>query len=152
MKKNFKTILFCLFLGVTLHGQEDKQIIIDLLATETKAWADADYETWKASWVHSPMTQMSYTQPGSSKIMEGWDAIHKFFKPYFDSGEKRALTSKMEDIKIDIGGDLAFVSFREVESYLGFSTNKKKSIRVVKKTADGWKILASNVLFENALD
>lgn len=152
MKKTLQVFLFLVCVCTSLYSQSEKQVIIDMLAAEAKAWAEADYETWQNSWVHSPTTQMSFTQPGSNKIMEGWEEIHHFFKGYFERGVARNMTAKMEDIKIEIGADLAFVSFTEVESYnFGLNTTRKKSMRVVKKTPAGWKILASNVLFESEL-
>jgi len=37
MKKNLKTIIFFLLLAGSLYSQGEKQVIIDLLATEAKA-------------------------------------------------------------------------------------------------------------------
>lgn len=151
MKLICSTLFLTILFSITLSAQDEKKAIIKMLETETEAWANVDYEKWASCWVHSDIAQLATTQPNATFLIEGWEQIDDYFRSFFETGVKLEINFLKEEIKIDLGKDMAYVSFIEKEKFKSNFSITMRQTRVVKKTKEGWKILASNVIFESEI-
>ena len=104
-----------------------------MLEAETEAWSNVDYEKWASCWVHSDIAQLATTQPNATILIEGWQQIDDYFRSFFDTGVKLEMNFLKQEIKIDLGTDMAFVSFIEKEKFKSNFSNTMRQTRVVKK-------------------
>lgn len=133
MKLICNTLFLAILFSITLSAQDEKKAIIKMLEAETEAWSNVDYEKWASCWVHSDIAQLATTQPNATILIEGWQQIDDYFRSFFDTGVKLEMNFLKQEIKIDLGTDMAFVSFIEKEKFKSNFSNTMRQTRVVKK-------------------
>ena len=151
MKNTVGTILLCVLLVFSVEAQKvsETDAIKAVIENETKAFFATDYDTWMASWLHTPYASWSFADSTGISQFEGWNAIEIGFTDYF-------LTSKPSNVKIDrkwlevrIYGNGAFARFKQRVITDGIPGKEQTEIRILEKDKNAWKIVLVGVLQKN---
>lgn len=147
MKIHFFLLSFFL-INSTISAQTDKDLM-NILKKETESVANLDFEAWKSYWCHTENAYFSYADPNGMVYLTGWDTIEKTLKAIFESRKKVDINLRRENVKIERQEQMAFITFDQYDNLDGAETHKAES-RVMKKTADGWKILSVELVGVNS--
>lgn len=139
------------FVLVALAVQaQDKDNIIAVIKKETNAYHKADYDTWQSCWLHSPHSYFSYASPDDHIYQSGWKAIDEAYRDQFSNPRPVSHQPHKKDFNITMSGDMAFVTFDQVNEFETGQRDINKESRVMKKTDEGWKIMSLQLVNHSA--
>lgn len=147
MKIHFFLLSFFL-INSAISAQTDEDLM-NILKKETESVANLDFEAWKSFWCHTENAYFSYADPNGMVYLTGWDTIEKTLKSIFESRKKIDINLRRENVKIERQDQMAFITFDQYDNLGGAEMHKAES-RVMIKTADGWKILSTELVGVNS--
>ena len=117
----------------------EKQAILNVLNSETKAAFNRDYDSWKEYWIHEDYVTKTYMNFADSSLTEtlGWNEINQFVKTYIEEHPEPApLPSMIDNIALRLYENGAWVSYEQHDPSFGF----KRENRLMEKVNGSWKI------------
>lgn len=117
----------------------DRERIRVLILDETRFFLQRDFQRWAECWLHDESASILECRPAFAEEITGWKTISEYMRGLLSEGTTE-LGEHVEktDFVFHIGGDLAFVSFKE---------NGNSSTRLLRRTAAGWKICHVGVVY-----
>ncbi len=123
--------------------------ILAVIRAETACYFRKDHEGWAACWVHSPQAVRCVSFPdGGVFRLFGWDDIaQEMRRSMIKSPDPNASAGAvaLEDIRIEVGQDMAWVTNMQTAPVTGDSFDVPGSefqMRVLRRIAGAWKILS----------
>ena len=139
-------LLPALFLAQALPAQSNEDLL-NILKTETDAFANADFETWKSYWCQTENDYFSYTEQNNVFVVKGWPDMEQTFKAAFQGRKKYDMSFRRENVKMEREGKLVFITFDQYDKLNDAAGEVHKTeTRVMKKTKNGWKSLSTEVV------
>lgn len=121
---------------------EDRAAIVEVIRAETQAFADMDFDTWSAQWLHDERTQSVCMSPTIGlSIISGWPAIAQGTREAFDEGCHCDMARfRQENHRITFDDDMAWVVFDGwAENHEGVSWTTFET-RILERVRGRWTI------------
>lgn len=140
----------------TIDKQDDSTAIMQLIAYESTAFWNKDFEAWAQCWLHTPYVRMIGWWPrGGITVIEGWDMLSSRIKTTMASNPEPNLTAanvQRENVNLRISPDMAWVTFDQYGQDTGDlemdMPGLSRETRILEKKNGEWKIVFINWLLE----
>ncbi len=118
--------LLCLFSMTSLFAQSaDEAAIREVIEKESEAIAQRDFTAWKSCWHQDENNSLVLVHAGWN--LQSWDTIQKQIKTFFENSPAVAGSEiTLDQFRINIQGDRAFVQYEETETNPWTFSNGKK--------------------------
>jgi Domain of unknown function (DUF4440) len=134
--------LFSLTAFVPSATPEDDAAIKAVIAAETQAFFDRDFNAWANCWLQSAHDSQAWNnRDGSVFYNVGWDKVGAGAKAWIESNPKpaKAPVISRDQWNIHVSGDMASVSFQQTFSD-GKETGTSWEFRTMGRKGGQWKI------------
>jgi hypothetical protein len=129
--------------------QQDTAAIMRVIAGESAAFWNKDYEAWARHWVHSPTIRlMGWWPAGGVAVVEGWAALSTQIQGLMAANptpNPTATNVRRERINLRLRGDTAWVTFDQYGSDTGDARmdmpGLSRETRILERHAGEWKIV-----------
>ena len=148
------SLLFCSSHLTTHDTNGEEELIMDLIARESKAFWDKDFEAYADCWAHTEYVRtMGWWQEGGVTVVEGWtDRGNRTEKHMKENPDPNPQNPVRKNINIRVGEDMAWVTFNQY----GRDTNDptfdmpglSRETRILEKIEGTWKIVYVGWLLE----
>jgi hypothetical protein len=139
-------VLFILLGSISAFAQQkQEQEIKGLLRQESDYFYNRDFKGWSSCYLNSPQTYWSCIEKGDVVLEAiGWKAIDKFVGDYIAANpDKVKITIKNENFQFRKMGNAYWVTYDETQ-ITEAETKKLRSIRIVERVGNSWKIVYMN--------
>jgi len=134
----------------------DAVAIMEVIASESIAFWDKDFEAWSRCWVHEPYVRvMGWWARGGVTIMKGWETISSRMKDVMTENPEPNPTAshvRRENVNLRVDGNTAWVTFDQYGQDTGDLQMDMPGLshetRVLEKQDGEWKIVYVNWLLE----
>lgn len=134
----------------------DTKAIMGVIAAESIAFWDKDFEAWSNCWLHEPYIRfMGWWARGGITVIKGWDTLSTRMRELMsESPEANPTASKVrrENISLRIDATTAWVTFDQFGEATGDLQMDMPGLshetRILEKHNDEWKIVYVNWLLE----
>jgi hypothetical protein len=134
----------------------DASAIMDVIAAESVAFWDKDFEAWSRCWVHEPYVRvLGWWARGGVTVMKGWEAISERMKEVMTENPQPNPTAarvRRENINLRIDGNTAWVTFDQFGEDTGDVQMDMPGLshetRFLEKQDGEWRIVYVNWLLE----
>ena len=138
------------------YQQKEKEEILSVIAGESAAFWNKDYEAWAGYWVHAPyIRSMGWYPLGGITYLEGWEALSARTREHLaedPTPNPTAANVRRENINIRIRGDSAWVTFDQYGTDTGQPTfdmpGCSRETRILEKDDETWKLVYVSWLLE----
>lgn len=132
--------------------------ILKVIADESVAFWNKDYEAWANCWLHIPAVRtMGWWQRGGVTVIEGWEALSTRIQQNLLTNPEPNPTAaqvRREQINMRIGQDLAWVTFDQYGPDTGEHAldmpGLSRETRILEKHNGEWKLVYVNWLLEGS--
>jgi DNA-binding CsgD family transcriptional regulator len=129
-------------------AEADREAILALIAAETTAFWNKNYDAWAQCWVQAPyVRRIGWWSLGGVTYRAGWDEIGKRMRDLMDENplpNSSAAEVRRENVNMRIGGDMAWVTFDQYAPVTGEQgmdmPGLSRESRVLEKHDGEWKI------------
>jgi hypothetical protein len=130
--------------------------IMGVIAAESEAFWNKDYDAWAQCWVHAPYARvMGWWARGGVTVVEGFDALSTRIKENLLANPEPNPTAsqvRRENINLRIGHDVAWVTFDQYGQDTGESDmdmpGVSRETRILEKHNGEWKLVYVGWLLE----
>jgi hypothetical protein len=139
-----------------LEQQSDATAIMQVVADESSAFWNKDFEAWAQCWLHAAYIRMiGWWARGGITVIEGWEALSSRVKTTMAANPDPNPTAahvRRENVNLRINGNMAWVTFDQYGQDTGDlemdMPGLSRETRILEKQPDGWKIVYVNWLLE----
>jgi hypothetical protein len=129
--------------------QRDREEILGVIAGESAAFWNKDYESWASYWVQAPYIRaMGWYPHGGVSYLEGWEALSARTKAHLaedPTPNPTASNVRRENINLRIYPDSAWVTFDQYGTDTGQPTfdmpGCSRETRILEKHDGRWKLV-----------
>ncbi len=168
--KAFLSVLCCLLLAACQTATDDvpamppaaidyeaeEAAIMEVIAAESAAFWDKDYDAWAAHWVHAPYVRtMGWWQDGGVTVVQGWDERSTRTRDHMEASPEPNPTAsqvRRENVNIRIYEDVAWLTFDQYGEDTGDALmdmpGRSRETRIMEKHDGQWKIAYVGWLLE----
>jgi hypothetical protein len=140
--------------------QTEADAIMHVIAAESEAFWNKDYEAWAQYWVHAPYIRtMGWWARGGVTVIEGWEELSKRIRQNMDANPEPNPTAaqvRRATINIRIAQEVAWLTFDQYGMDTGEATmdmpGLSRETRILEKHGGAWKIVYVNWLLEGQSD
>lgn len=137
-------------------SEGDKAQIMAVLAEESAAFWNKDYDAYAACWVHAPYVRtMGWWADGGVTVVEGWEERAKRTRQHMDASPEPNSTAshvRRENINLRIFEDVAWLTFDQYGEDTGDALmdmpGRSRETRIFEKHEGKWKIVYVGWLLE----
>lgn len=134
--------------------QKEREAILALIAQESAAFWNKDFEGWADFWVHAPYVRfMGWYPLGGVSCLEGWEVLSARTREHMAEDpvpNPNAAQVRRENINLRIYDDSAWVTFDQFGVKSGQPTfdmpGRSRETRILEKHAGKWKFVFVNYL------
>ncbi len=120
-----------------------------MIARETAAFMNVDYQTWADTWLKAPYVYWSYSDSTTTSFVEGWDALNNTYTQYFKDARPSNAQITNEWIEIRVYETGAYVRFiQRVKDDI--DTDETSQVRVLEKVDGKWKVVCVWAIAQNS--
>ena len=138
------------------HLQRETEAILNIIASESAAFWNKDYDAWAQCWVHAPYVRsMGWTPAGGVSYVAGWDTLSTHTREYLAENplpNPNAARVRRENFNIRIYGDSAWVTFDQYGIDTGQPSfdmpGRSRETRILEKQNGEWKFVYVGFLLE----
>lgn len=142
----------------TNEQSNDANAIMELIAAESVAFWDKDFEAWSLCWLHAPYVRvMGWWARGGITVTKGWENLSSRMKQVMTENPEPNPTAarvRRENIHLRIDGNMAWVTFDQFGEDTGDVRMDMPGLshetRILEKHNDEWKIVYVNWLLEGS--
>ena len=135
---------------------DDAKAIMEVIAAESNAFWDKDFEAWSLCWVRAPYVRvMGWWARGGVTVIKGWETISSRMKEVMtENPEPNPTASRVrrENINLHIDGNMAWVTFDQFGEDTGDLQMDMPGLshetRILEKQEGEWKIVYVNWLLQ----
>jgi hypothetical protein len=139
-----------------IEQQNDTTAIMQVIADESIAFWNKDFEGWARCWQHTDyIRRTGWWARGGITVTEGWDALSSRVKETmaaYPEPNPTAARVRRENVNLRINGDMAWVTFDQVGEDTGDlemdMPGLSREARILEKQNGEWKIVYVNWLLE----
>lgn len=132
--------------------------VMAVVARETVAFWDKDFDAWADCWAHAPYTRtMGYWPLGGVAVVEGWDAQSGLIRRMMEQNptpNPSAGLVRRENINASISSDMAWITFDQYGVDTGEPVfdmpGRSRETRILERHDGRWKIVYVGWLLEGA--
>ena len=136
----------------------ESEAILNVIAAESAAFWNKDYEAWSQCWVHASYIRlMGWYAAGGVSYQAGWDTVGTHIREQWTQNpvpNPNALQVRRENFNIRIYGDAAWVTFDQYGVDTGDVTfdmpGLSRETRILEKQDGQWKFVYVGYLLEGA--
>ena len=136
--------------------QTEIEAILNVIAGESTAFWNKDFEAWAQYWVHAPyIRSMGWTPAGGVSYVAGWDILSTHTREYLAKDpipNPNAANVRRENFNIRIYGDSAWVTFDQYGQETGKPAfdmpGRSRETRMLEKQDGKWKFVYVGWLLE----
>jgi hypothetical protein len=136
--------------------QGETEAILNVIAGESAAFWNKDYEAWAQYWVHAPyIRSMGWYPTGGVSYVAGWEALSAHTRAHFAENplaNPNASRVRRENFNIRIYGDSAWVTFDQYGLDTGQPTfdmpGRSRETRFLEKQDGQWRFVYVGYLLE----
>lgn len=142
MKNTLLCVVVICLCGTSIgaFAQDEKEAIKSVIAKETTAFFNVDYNAWADMWVKAPYAYWSYSDESGTSYVEGWENLEKTYAEYFKTARPSKARIKHEWKEIRVYGDGAYVYFiQSVEDEIDHEETSQ--MRILEKKDGKWKVV-----------
>ena len=140
----------------TIDHQKETEAIMRVIADESIAFWDKDFDAWARCWVQTPYVRMTgWWARGGVTVIEGWDALSDRMKSNMTANPEpnpSAAQVRRVNLNFSISQEMAWVTFDQYSLDTGDldmdMPGLSRETRVMEKQNGGWKIAYVNWLLE----
>lgn len=134
----------------------DTKAIMGVIAAESIAFWDKDFEAWSNCWLHEPYVRvMGWWARGGITVTKGWESLSRRMKEVMIANPEpnpTAANVRRENISLQINGNMAWVTFDQFGEDTGDLQMDMPGLshetRILEKHDNEWKIVYVNWLLE----
>jgi hypothetical protein len=108
-----------------IEQQSDTTAILQVVADESAAFWNKDFEAWTRCWLHTAYVRMiGWWARGGITVIEGWDALSSRVKTTMVANPDPNPTAthvRRENVNLRISGNMAWVTFDKLR-FPGYET------------------------------
>ncbi|MCB0032885.1 MAG: nuclear transport factor 2 family protein, partial [Anaerolineales bacterium] len=140
---------------MTPTAQDDEKVaIMQVVAKESIAFWDKDFEVWASCWVQEPYVRLAgWWAQGGVTVIEGWEELSGRMKELMETNPEPNPTAaqvRRENINLLIKGDMAWLTFDQYGEDTGDlimdMPGLSRETRVLERQNNEWKIIYVNWL------
>lgn len=136
--------------------ETEKAAIMAVIAGESAAFWNKDYDKWASYWVQAPYVRtMGWWKDGGVTVVNGWDERGPRTKAHMEESPEPNPTAadvRRENINMRISADMAWLTFDQYGADTGDSLmdmpGRSRETRVMEKHDGEWKIAYVGWLLE----
>ncbi len=136
--------------------EAEKAAILEVIAAESAAFWDKDYDAWASHWVHAPYVRtMGWWQDGGVTVVEGWDERSTRTRDHMEASPEPNPTAsnvRRENINLRVFEDVAWLTFDQYGEDTGDALmdmpGRSRETRIMEKVDGQWKIAYVGWLLE----
>ena len=136
--------------------QSEATAIMRVIARESEAFWNKDYDAWAQCWLHAPYIRlMGWWARGGITVIEGFDALSTRIKENLLANPEPNPTAaqvRRENINLRIGHDVAWVTFDQYGQDTGEPDmdmpGVSRETRILEKHNGEWKLVYVGWLLE----
>jgi hypothetical protein len=140
-----------------IDQQSDTTAIMQVIADESSAFWNKDFEAWAQCWQHTAyIRRIGWWARGGITVTEGWDALSSRVKTTmaaYPEPNPTAARVRRENVNLRISGSMAWVTFDQYGEDTGDlemdMAGLSRETRVLEKQNGEWKIVYVNWLLED---
>ena len=133
---------------------KDAAAIMDVIAAESVAFWEKDFEAWSRCWLHvSYICLTGWWARGGITVIKGWETLSSRMKELMEENPAPNPTAskvRRENINLHIDGNMAWVTFDQYGQDTGDLEMDMPGLshetRILEKHNDDWKIVYVNWL------
>jgi len=130
--------------------------IMQVIAGESVAFWDKDFDAWAQFWMHTPAIRiMGWWARGGVTVEEGWDVIGARMKALMQADPEPNPTAaqvRRENINMTVTSEMAWVTFDQYGSDTGDTSmdmpGLSRETRILEKHDGAWKIVYAGWLLQ----
>ena len=134
---------------IPIQQQIDTNAIMQVIADESVAFWNKDFESWSHFWLHTPYIRMNgWWMRGGITIIEGWDALADRVSSTMAANPEPNPTAahvRRDKINLRVEGNMAWVTFDQYGQDTGDLEMDMPGLshetRFLEKHNDEWKIV-----------
>ncbi len=127
---------------------DDHTAIMAVIARETTAFMNSDFDGWAACWVQDERTRDVCTSSTfGTTVLTGWDALSTYMKDVFAKGSGcEKMDFQRDNIQITVNGDLAHVVFDGRSLHTDGKVETTSESRAMERHDGTWRILYASFI------
>jgi hypothetical protein len=153
MVAGFAVVVFTVASFLYSHFQpntsKDKDAIMALIAKESKAFWNKDFDTYASCWAHeSYVRTVGWWEAGGVTVVEGWEERASRTKRHMEQSPEANPTAtkvRRENINLRIQNEMAWMTFDQYGEDTGDSLmdmpGRSRETRIFEKIGGEWKIV-----------
>ena len=134
----------------------DAKAIMEVIAAESVAFWDKDFEAWSRCWLHTPYVRvMGWWARGGITVTKGWETLSNRIREVMTENPEPNPTAsnvRRENIELRIDGNMAWLTFDQFGEDTGDLQMDMPGLshetRILEKQDGEWKIVYVNWLLE----
>jgi hypothetical protein len=131
------------------NQHQEHEAIMQVIADESAAFWNKDYEAWAGCWVHAPYVRIiGWWTHGGVTVNEGWDKLSSIMRQLMEKNPSPNPTAglvRRENINLRITAEMAWVTFDQYGADTGDARmdmpGLSRETRILEKHAGAWKIV-----------
>lgn len=144
----------------SIDYEQEKAAILKVIAEESAAFWDKDFDRYAENWVHGPHTRtMGWWEDGGVTVVEGWEERARRTKAHMEASPEPNPTANnviRKNMNIRIFQDVAWLTFDQYGEDTGDETmdmpGLSRETRILEKQDGAWKIAYVGWLLEGGED
>ena len=137
---------------------DDTRAIMKLLADESAAFWNKDFDAWARCWVHAPyVRRMGWWSLGGVTYRRGWDEVSTRARQQFVENPNTNPTAaelRRDDMNLRIGADMAWVTYDQYAPDTGEAVfdmpGLSRETKILEKHDGEWKLVYVGYLHRTA--